>query len=86
MSINYVRRHIRKAHKKLHALAKIAKYMKIIKPKMLMKLLSLQFSYCPLTRMFQIRKIEHSLNDIPQWSTEISLWEFPWSYFLRIAG
>ena len=39
----------KKASKKLHALARIAKYMEINKQRMLMKaFVSSQFSYCPL--------------------------------------
>ena len=46
----------KKASRKLHALARIAKYMNINKQRMLMKaFVSLQFFYCPLICMFQSR-------------------------------
>ena len=47
----------KKASKKLHALARIAKYMDINKRRMLMKaFVSFQFSYCPLIWTFHSRK------------------------------
>ena len=53
----------KKASKKLHALARIAKYMDINKRRMLMKdFLSPQFSYCPLIWMFHIGNIEQSIH------------------------
>ena len=53
------------ASKKLHALARIAKYMDINKRRMLMKaFVSSQFSYCPLIWMFHSRKMEHRINSI----------------------
>ena len=55
----------KKASKKLHALARIAKYMDINKRRMLMKaFVSSQFSYCPLIWMFHSRKMEHRINSI----------------------
>ena len=55
----------KKASKKLHALARIAKYMDINGRKMPMKtFLSSQFSYCPLIWMFHSRKMEHRINSI----------------------
>ena len=55
----------KKARKKLHALARIAKYMAINKRRMLMKaFVSSQFSYCPLIWMFHSRKMEHRINSI----------------------
>ena len=55
----------KKASKKLHALAKIGKYVVINKRRMLMKtLVSSQFFYCPLICMFHIRKMEHSIKRI----------------------
>ena len=53
------------ASKKLHALARIAKYMDINKQRMLMKaFVSSQFSYCLLIWMFHSRKMEHRINSI----------------------
>ena len=55
----------KKASKKLHTLARIAKYMDINKRRMLMKaFVSSQFSYCPLIWMFHSRKMEHRINSI----------------------
>ena len=55
----------KKANKKLHALARIAKYMDINKRRMLMKaFVSFQFSHCPLIWMFHSRKMEHRINSI----------------------
>ena len=55
----------KKVGKKLHALARIAKYMDINKRTMLMKaFVSSQFSYCPLIWMFHSRKMEHRINSI----------------------
>ena len=55
-----------KASKKLHAFARIAKYMDINnKRRMLMKaFVSSRFSYCPLIWMFHSRKMEHRINSI----------------------
>ena len=55
----------KKVGKKLHTLARIAKYMDINKRTMLMKaFVSSQFSYCPLIWMFHSRKMEHRINSI----------------------
>ena len=55
----------KKESKKLHALARIAKYMDINKQRMLMKtFVSSQFSYCPLIWMFHSRKVEHRIDSI----------------------
>ena len=55
----------KKTSKKLHALARIAKYMDINKRRMLMKaFVSSQFSYCPLVRMFHSRKMKDRINSI----------------------
>ena len=55
----------KKASKKLHALARIAKYMNINKRRMLMKTsVSSQFSYCPLIWMFHSIKMEHRIISI----------------------
>ena len=55
----------KKTSKKLHALARIAKYMDTDKRRMLMKaFVSSQFSYCPLIWMFHSRKMEGRINSI----------------------
>ena len=55
----------KKASKKLHDLARIAKYMDINKQRMVMKsFISSQFSYCPLIWMFHARKMEHRIKSI----------------------
>ena len=55
----------KKASKKLHALARIAKYIDINKRRMLMKtFVSSHFSYFPLIWMFHSRKPEHRINRI----------------------
>ena len=55
----------KKASKKLHALARIAKYMNINKRRMLMKAFVFShFSYCSLVWMFHSRKMEHRINNI----------------------
>ena len=55
----------KKASKKLHALARIAKYMDINKRRILMKaFVSSQFSCCPLIWMFHSRKMENRINSI----------------------
>ena len=54
-----------KTSKKLHALARIAKYMDINKQKMLMKaFVSSQFFYCPLIQMFHSGKMKHGVKSI----------------------
>ena len=59
----HVNQLFKKASKKLHALAIIAKYMDINKRRMFMKVSS-QFSYCLLIWMFHSRKMEHRINSI----------------------
>ena len=55
----------KKASQKLHALARICKYMDTNKRRMLMKsFITSQFSYCPLIWMFHSRTIEHRINRI----------------------
>ena len=55
----------KKASKKLHALARIAKYMDIKKWRMHMKTFVLsQFSYCPQIWMFHCIKMKHMINSI----------------------
>ena len=55
----------KKASQKLHALARICKYMDTNKRRMLMKsFITSQFSYCPLIWMFHSRTMEHRINRI----------------------
>ena len=55
----------KKASKKLHAFARIAKYMDINKRRKLIKtFVSSQLSCCPLIWMLHSRKIEHRINSI----------------------
>ena len=55
----------KKASKKLHALARIFKYVKTSKRSILVNaFIILQFSYCPLIWMFHSRKMECSINRI----------------------
>ena len=55
----------KKTSKKLHALARIAKYMDINKQTMLMKaFVSSQIFYCPLIWMLHSRKMEHGIKSI----------------------
>ena len=55
----------KKAGQKLHALARIANYMDIIKNHSIMNAFILsQFSYCPLVWMFHSRKLNHRINKI----------------------
>ena len=67
-----------KASKKLHALARIAKYMEINKRRMLMKaFVSSQFSYCPLVWIFHNRKMEHRINNIHKRALKLVYQDFP---------
>ena len=54
----------KKASKKLHALARIFKYVETSKRRILVNAFISQFSYCPLIWMFHSRKMEHSTNRI----------------------
>ena len=55
----------KKASKKLHALARIAKYMDVIKRGTQMKIsVSSKFSYCPLICTLHTRKMDHRMNNI----------------------
>ena len=55
----------KKASKKLHALARIFKYVETSKRRILVNAFIIsQFSYCPLIWMFHSRKMEHSINRI----------------------
>ena len=68
----------KKASNKLHALARIAKYMDINKRIMFMKaFLSSQFSYCPLIWMFHSRKIENRINSIHKRALKLAYQDSP---------
>ena len=55
----------KKASKKLHALARIFKYVETSKRRILVNAFIIsQFSYCPLIWMLHSRKMEHSINRI----------------------
>jgi len=56
---------IRKGNQKLHALARISKYLKQDKLKIIMKtFIESQFNYCPLTWMFHSRIINNKINKL----------------------
>ena len=55
----------KKANQKLHALARIAKYLDPKKLKIIMKtFIESQFNYCPLTWMFHSRKLNNRINKL----------------------
>ena len=55
----------KKASKKLHALARIFKYVETSKRRVLVNsFITSQFSYCPLIWMFHSRRMEHSTSKI----------------------
>ena len=55
----------KKASKKLHALARIFKYVETSKRRVLVNsFITSQFSYCPLIWMFHSRRMEHRINKI----------------------
>ena len=55
----------KKASQKLHALARICRYMDTNKRRILLKsFITSQFSYCPLIWMFHSRTMEHRINKI----------------------
>ena len=73
----YINQLCKKTRKKLHALARIAKYMDINKRRMLMKaFVSSQFSYCPLIWMFHSRKMEHRMNSIHKTALKLVYQDF----------
>ena len=55
----------KKANQKLHALARIAKYIQTDKLRIIMKtFIDSQFNYCPLTWMFHSRKLNVKINKL----------------------
>ena len=74
----HVNKLCKKARKKLHALARITKYMDINKRRMLMKAFaSSQFSYFPLIWMFHSRKMEHRINRIHKRALKLVYQDYP---------
>ena len=56
---------LKKANQKLHALARIAKYLEPYKLRVVMKtLIDSQFNYCPLTWMFHSRILNNKINKL----------------------
>ena len=56
---------VQKVNQKLHALARISKFMPRKKLRIIMKaFLSSQFAYCPLMWMFHSRQINHKINNL----------------------
>ena len=61
----HVRKIYKKASAKLHALARIAKYMDHEKLRLVMKtFIESQFNYCPLTWMFHSRTLNNKINKL----------------------
>jgi len=61
----YIQRLCKKANKKLHALARIAKYINYDKLRIIMRtFVESQFNYCPLIWMFHSRSLNHKINKI----------------------
>jgi len=61
----YIQRLCKKANQKLHALARIAKYINYGKLRIIMKtFVESQFNYCPLIWMFHSRSLNHKINKI----------------------
>ena len=55
----------KKSSKKLHALARIFKYLEALKRKVLVNsFITSQFSYCPLIWMFHSRRMVYRINKI----------------------
>ena len=77
----------KKASKKLHALARIAKYMNINKRRMLMKAFVFShFSYCSLVWMFNSRKMEHRINNIHKRDLKLVYQDSPDLTFLEFLA
>ena len=56
---------VRKLVKKIHALARIFKYVETSKRRVLVNsFMTSEFSYCPLIWMFHSRRMEHRINKI----------------------
>ena len=62
---NHLLNIVQKVNQKLHALARISKYMPQKKLRMILKaFVSSQFAYCPLIWMFHSRQINHKINKL----------------------
>ena len=62
---NYLLNIVQKVNQKLHALARISKYMPQKKLRIIIKAFaSSQFAYCPLIWMFHSRQINHKINKL----------------------
>ena len=62
---NHLLNIVQKVNQKLHALARISKYMPRKKLRIIMKaFVSSQFAYCPLIWMFHSRQINHKINKL----------------------
>ena len=67
---------VQKVNQKLHALARISKYMPRKKLRTVMKaFVSLQFAYCPLIWMFHSRQINHKINKLHERALRIVSFE-----------
>ena len=67
----------KKANTKLHALARIAKYMDHEKLRLLMKtFIESQFNYCPLTWMFHSRTLNSKINKLHERALRI-VYKYP---------
>ena len=63
----------KKANQKLHALARIAKYLDIEKLKIIMKtFIESQFNYCPLVWMFHNRELNNKINKLHERALRIA--------------
>ena len=72
--IEHVTKICKKAKQKLHALARIAKYLDTDKLKIIMKtFMESQFNYCPLVWMFHSRTLNNKINKLPERALKISV-------------
>ena len=69
---NHLLNIVQKVNQKLHALARISKYMPRKKLRIIMKaFVSSQFAYCPLIWMFHSRQINHKINELHKMALRI---------------
>ena len=62
----------KKASQKLHALARISKYMSLRQRRIIMKsFINSQFGYCPIVRMFHSRACNRRINNIHERSLRL---------------
>ena len=70
---NHLLNIVQKVNQKLHALARISKYMPRKKLRIIMKaFVSSQFAYCPLIWMFHSRQINHKINKLHERAPRIA--------------